>query len=470
MLRTKIFLLIGGLLALFLAVQLLWFRGLTEELSQDLGQAAFSVSTRTANLILEHESGRQQVRVEPQVDGAPKLMVVERIVRLRDPELDAEDQVTDHWEVDFAPEEPQIVAYAQSSTNESEVGIAQPLAQFRLSQADPKAIILRLPGQAGVETISVPRGETESTLSRFSYRLLGGSALLFTLALIFAAFLAERLSQPLRALVTTARRVGGGELGSTVDESASGEVGEAIEAFNTMSTRLAKLDEKNRDLQKQQHLGELAEVARGFAHSLRNPLNALGLVVDELVHERLDEEDLERRSSDAREQMRRIDQTLKSFLAMTGGGKLRVKPVDLVGVVEDVALEVAQDPRTQVSVEIEGSDSAILEGVEEEIRAVVQALVINAVEASPDEAFVGVETTPWGEGFQLRIVDRGGGIPQEVVDRLFEPHTTTKAAGSGMGLYLAHRICTLYYGGELEVSNREEGGVEVNLRLKGRKS
>ena len=61
MLRTKIFLLYRWTSGLFLAIQLLWFRGLTEDLSEDLGQAAFSVSTRTANLILEHESGRRPV-------------------------------------------------------------------------------------------------------------------------------------------------------------------------------------------------------------------------------------------------------------------------------------------------------------------------------------------------------------------------------------------------------------------------
>ena len=65
----------------------------------------------------------------------------------------------------------------------------------------------------------------------------------------------------------------------------------------------------------QEHLGELAEVARGFAHSLRNPLNALGLVVDELVHERLEKEDLEKRARTLESRCGASIRPLKSFLA-----------------------------------------------------------------------------------------------------------------------------------------------------------
>jgi hypothetical protein len=95
--------------------------------------------------------------------------------------------------------------------------------------------------------------------------------------------LANRLTRPLRRLAAGAEAVGRGELGVQVPEDAPGEVGELQRSFNQMSSRLAALElERSRWLERE-NLAQLGDLSRGLAHTVRNPLNTLGLAIEELA-------------------------------------------------------------------------------------------------------------------------------------------------------------------------------------------
>jgi signal transduction histidine kinase len=101
-----------------------------------------------------------------------------------------------------------------------------------------------------------------------------------------------------------------------------------------------------------------------------------------------------------------------------------------------------------------------------ELRAVVHALVVNAAEASPGEpVVVRLDRIQDGPRVRLEVLDRGPGLAPEVRSRLFTPHVTTKAHGTGMGLYLAERIARTRYGGSLALHERPGGGVRAVLEL-----
>ena len=107
-----------------------------------------------------------------------------------------------------------------------------------------------------------------------------------------------------------------------------------------------------------------------------------------------------------------------------------------------------------------------LDAVEPELRAVLQALVVNAVEASPEAGRVTVRAAGAGPGrLRVEIEDEGEGLAEEIRERLFTPHLSTKANGSGMGLFLAHRIATTRYGGSLELLDRDQQGTRAVLEI-----
>lgn len=324
--------------------------------------------------------------------------------------------------------------------------------------------------------VPIPTAGLEEAVDRFAGRMLVATLILLGLGLGLAAWAAHRVTAPLGALVAAAERLGKGDLGTRVPARAGGEVGRALVAFNAMSDRLRALDADARALRAREHLSELGEVGRGFAHSLRNPLNALGLAVDELARQAPSVEGAghaRELAGRARRQIRRIDEALRAFLVLgTDGGRAATAPVDLRAVVRDVALELAQsrpEGKETVRVEVVAETSAAVQGVEAELRAALQALVVNAVEASPPGGLVRIELEPRGEGrARLTVDDEGPGLPEEVRRRLFTPHVTTKPAGAGMGLYLAHRFAATRYGGGLEITDRPEGGTRARLDLQGR--
>ncbi len=327
--------------------------------------------------------------------------------------------------------------------------------------------------------VRIPRQGFADKLERFSQRLVFGSLGFLVLGLMIVAAVSHRVTTPLRQLSGAARQVGTGALGTQVPGRADGEVGEAIQAFNRMSGQLAELDTRARAADAHQHLGEIGEIARGLAHTLRNPLNALGLSVEELAVQadgaggaRAATASL---AESARRQIRRIDSSIRSFLVLASQSGGVVGAVDLRELIEDVGLEALQDSRGAlqegpcVKLDLQvAADLPPLCGVEPELRAVLQALVVNAVEASPAGGRVTVRASlddPAEKRLRIEIDDEGSGLPPEVRERLFTPHLTTKANGSGMGLFLAHRIATNRYGGQLELVDRDPVGTRAVLEL-----
>jgi signal transduction histidine kinase len=323
---------------------------------------------------------------------------------------------------------------------------------------------------AAARPIPIPRAEITGTITRFRSELLAGALGLAAAGLLAAALVAERTARPLRALADAARRVGAGELGVEVAGARAprgrDEVGAAVASFNRMSRRLSELDGENRRLAESERLSELAEVARGLAHTLRNPLNALGLSVEQLAGGGADPAAATALGEAARRQIRRIDGSLRSFLALASADAAAETPVDLATLAREVALEALQDAGGRVSIEVDAPRAEERRAVAAELKAALQALVVNAVEASPAGGTIAVRVGAGPPGRSVvEVEDAGCGLPEAVAARLFEPHVTTKPHGSGMGLFLAHRIVTGRYGGALGLAARAAGGTLARVEL-----
>ncbi len=517
-LRARLFLIIGGLAALLVLAQWWWTRKLTNELSGEIDEVASSVGHSVAAFFTEgdahtvfHEAASQEHTVidcsqepcdeatvsvkeswawkvehkEPEVSqhsqqgSFPRILEfnvttgdVKVVGNFEDLGEDVEVQDLGEGRFAFAFRQPQP---AEEGEDGPTVAVKQK-AFIKLHverEGDDRYLWLGGPRHLS-QRFEIPKQGIRQKLDGFSRKLLLASLGILAVGLVLAGAAADRVSAPLRRLSGAARQVGEGALGTRVPEGAGGEVGQAIVAFNRMSERLAELEERTRELNASRHLGEIGEIARGLAHSLRNPLNALGLSVEELAVAPSGGQTSELAAS-ARRQIRRIDSSIRSFLALASQGGGAAEDVDLAELAEDVALEALQGVRppggrggVRIEVDVPGDEVDLLplRAVEPELRAVFQALVVNAVEASPEGGTVTVRLRPAEGGrVRLEVDDRGPGLPPEVRAKLFTPHLSTKASGSGMGLFLAHRIATNRYRGHLELSDREPNGTRAVLDL-----
>jgi len=308
----------------------------------------------------------------------------------------------------------------------------------------------------------IPIPATES-VQRVQATMQKGAAvggLLLVVGLVASAVLSRRLTHPLRALADGAEALGHGDLGVQVPVSASGEVGELQRAFNRMSDRLAELEAERDEWLKREHLAQLGDLSRGLAHTLRNPLHTLGLAVEGLAEGQGDRRGL---VATSRAQIRRIDRSLRSFLALGAEESARPEDVDLAELARAVALESVQQG-SEVRVESPEED-LFVRVVPEGVKAALANLVENAAEVSPEGQPVLVRVVHDDDRAVIQVVDRGPGLPDEVRKRLFSPHITTKVGGSGMGLFLAQQLVVGMHGGRLEIEDREGGGTVATMVL-----
>ncbi len=470
-LQTRLFLIFSCLLLLMLGGALVGVRFLTRDLSVALDAAALSVGSALVSVL---DRRIESAHLTPSGDPERGKRIEHRVVvRTIKPDAAAGALVPAdplNSSVATVDEESLARTHAEHLERISEGGMRTTTTDTRVFKLEPGDALgdLALTGHGTRQIIRVPRTGVSTAMTRFSRQLMIGAVVLLLLGLVLAWGLAHRIARPLRELASAAGKIGGGAFGQTVAVSGDAEVRTTIETFNRMSAQLAELEAERERLRALANLSELGEVGRGLAHSLRNPLNTLGLAVDTLATES-DPAAIASLRSRAREQIRRIDEALKGFLALGAG--LGSETIDVRVLVEDLLLEASQRADGRISFELQLPEQALpLKVQAQELRAALQALLVNALEASTDGAQVDIQLLADGtERAQLRIGDRGAGLPASVRERLFTAHLSTKPEGAGMGLFLAHRILRERYGGTLELNDREGGGTLALARFGARR-
>jgi len=319
--------------------------------------------------------------------------------------------------------------------------------------------------------IPIPGTGVREAVNTYSQRFFLALSVFLVLGLIIIAWIAHRVSDPLMKLQTAAGRIAEGELGTEVQSHGVSEVNDTISAFNQMSQKLSELEASRLQWQENQHLSEIGDIGRGLAHSLRNPLNAIGLAVENLSARVEDDTRAREISAETRRQIRRIDDAIKSFLTLAQQGQTDSKPINLYLIATDIALELAQTE--QAEIEIESHKEVSINGVEAEIRSMLQALIVNAVEAHKEANLkipIQLSIHQHKDGMLVEVFDQGPGIAPSIIPDLFQPHATHKADGAGMGLYLTRRLARHRYQGEVNLQSAENNGTIARLFLKNRLS
>jgi signal transduction histidine kinase len=467
-LRRKLFVLIGALLAAMVGAEWLLIETLTRDLRVEVGAVATSVGKDIVRILRPGAEPLETARAEP--EGLRRIVIRDEAhlvgEEARVLALPGGKDVKVETRIEPAPPggregEPRVERFVVTTVETGADGKARAKARWTASEGTG---FLFIEGPAARTRIPIPGAGVRVAVTRFRTRLLLGSLGIVGVGLLAAAFVAHRVTRPLVELSRAARTVGEGAFGAQVAAREGGEVGEAIAAFNQMSSRLASLEREALGLKEREHLGEMGEVARGMAHALRNPLHAVGLSVEELAARLPDDAEAAAMAAAARRQIAGVDGTIRSFLALAAEGGAE-EEIDVRSLAEEVALAALQEARGRVRVSVMEGGGARLRAVAPELKAALHALVVNAVEASPDGAEVAVSVAEEEGRAVVRVEDEGPGLPEEVAARLFTPHVTTKPSGSGMGLFLAHRIATSRYGGSLALEARVPRGTRALLTV-----
>lgn len=166
----------------------------------------------------------------------------------------------------------------------------------------------------------------------------------------------------------------------------------------------------------------------------------------------------------AREKIASMDNTIKSLLTLAAQSHLEPVSVNVVHVVQDIILELTTTANTTIN--FQPNHAVPLIAHESELRAILHSVIVNAVEACKDGGEVTITLILTDDGLTIEVTDSGSGIAPQLIDKLFQPHITSKAEGAGMGLYIARRLCQLHYQGQLTLENTQPSGAIARIKLR----
>ena len=270
-----------------------------------------------------------------------------------------------------------------------------------------------------------------------------------------------------------------------------------------VESTLSELRSTQTQLIQSEKMASLGELTAGIAHEIQNPLNFVNNfseVNNELIGE-LQQElavgnlqsateisgDIEQNLQKINHHGKRADAIVKGMLQHSRIGSGTKEPTD-INALTDEYLRLAyhglqaRDKDFDATMKTDFDESiGNINVVPQDIGRVLQNLISNAFYAVDEkkrnvaagavnntyDPTVTISTAKNNGHVEIKIKDNGNGIPQTIVDKIFQPFFTTKPTGqgTGLGLSLAYDIVTKGHGGELKVKTTEKEGSEFTIKL-----
>jgi nitrogen fixation/metabolism regulation signal transduction histidine kinase len=217
------------------------------------------------------------------------------------------------------------------------------------------------------------------------------------------------------------------------------------------------------------------EVARRLAHEIKNPLTPIQLSAERLRHKYLkqmtgeDADIMDRATHTIVQQVESMKEMVKAFSDYARPPRLQLTPVALGRLINEVLDLYQGDERLHITLDSTG-ELPTIEADAGRLRQLLHNLIKNAIEANTHtrpirlQLLVHCAEKDNCRFVELRFEDNGPGIPEELLDQLFEPYITSKPRGTGLGLAVVKKIVE-EHGGIILVGNREEGGAVITVRL-----
>jgi len=252
-----------------------------------------------------------------------------------------------------------------------------------------------------------------------------------------------------------------------VEEQLREKTAQLEELNRTLAEKVREEVDKNREkdhlLILQSRQAAMGEMIGNIAHQWRQPLTAISLLIQDLgecyVYGDFSKEYLDTTISNALHVIQHMSQTIDDFRSFFKREK--EKQAFSVREVVDRSLSFIESSLrfNTIAVEIDVDDDLLAFGYPNEFSQVLINIIGNAKEAfrerGTSEPLIRIQGCRDGKRTVVSITDNAGGIPEDVVDRIFEPYFTTRKLenGTGLGLYMSKNIIEKNMDGTLTASN-----------------
>jgi len=230
-----------------------------------------------------------------------------------------------------------------------------------------------------------------------------------------------------------------------------------------------ELRETQEQLIRSEKLAAIGQLASGVSHELRNPLGAIKNAAF-YVRRRVAKTDLPTTEPKILEFLSIIDaevdaanKVISDLLGFSRVAKPTVSPVSIAGVIEDALKHTPMSENVDLAKNIDNNLPMVM-GDADQIRQVFINIVLNAQQAMADGGRLEIRARSKGEFVEVEFADTGSGIPESVINKIFDPLFSTKAKGVGLGLSVCKSILERH-GGDIRVESEVGRGTTFMVYL-----
>ena len=245
-----------------------------------------------------------------------------------------------------------------------------------------------------------------------------------------------------------------------------------------LEERVAREVEKNREKDRimahQARLAAMGEMLSNISHQWRQPLNNVSLIVQNLLLEyeggALTADSCRAYVADCMKALKYMSRTIDAFRAFYHPDQQRQLFALSPAIADTLSLVREELESHGIAVETVNEHDPEVNGFKNEFSQVLLNIIVNAKEAilkrQPAMPLIKIVCSQNGKSALVTVTDNGGGIPPELMDKIFDPYFTTKfmSQGTGVGLYMSKMIIEKHMGGSISITNNV-AGAEVIIEI-----
>ncbi len=231
-----------------------------------------------------------------------------------------------------------------------------------------------------------------------------------------------------------------------------------------------KNEEKTKQLLQQSRLAQMGEMISMIAHQWRQPLTAISATTNNLllrmmIKDRPKDEDLEKEISLISDYSQYLSNTIDDFRNFFKSEKEKIDITLETIVNNSISIIKNSLESNSIKLSIDYSCNETVNVFASEVNQVILNLIKNAedaiLESNLEEGEIKVSTFCEEAFCYITIEDNAKGIPEKIIDKIFDPYFSTKTSkdGTGLGLYMSKIIIKDHCGGELIASNSKNGAI-----------
>jgi len=318
---------------------------------------------------------------------------------------------------------------------------------------------LKIPGYSWYVVVERDYGDVMQQVVALRHWVVLITIGLLLIFIVVSLGLSRSITKPISQLVESTRRIAQGFYNEPVRASGDIEelnfIGRELDRMRRqVATSEAKLRERLSESEQLRIEGErlaaIGALAASLAHEIRNPLNAMSLLLTRLQGLG-DEAKKTMIFHDLFGEVARLDRLVSSILDYARPVQLNLSSVDLKDTLNSVAdLFRTLAESKGLSMQVVESPSVSVRGDRDKLKQCLVNLVKNSFDVLDEGGIVRLSCSREGDVAQFIVADNGPGIAPEIMKKLFSPFFTTKEQGTGLGLSEVHKIITAH-GGKIEI-------------------